>query len=300
MAQKKLEPFLKAINVTYCSCNKFVEKNQWKPYKNLKALISSKIREKYPRAKVDFEGFELPDKPKHKIENKVVAEVGGKKHVVTVIIKQAKCNLCEKEGTEYFEAILQVRSANMDVLEKSVELLNQRVDNLRHRGLFINKIKRQSEGYDLFMTNKKMAQSLARELYDVYGGVYKASPHLQTRDKQKSKNVYRVSVFIRLPGFVKGDIIVTDDDKVFKVDKLGKKIKLLNLDKNSFENIEYKKIKYHKLKKHSTYVCKVHPHLEVINPLDFQSSMVKNKHDKKHELGQEVDVVVHKGIYLVE
>jgi len=258
------------------------------------------IRERYPRAKLDFSDFKLPDKPKQKVENKVIAKVQKKEHAVTVIVKQAKCNLCEKEGTHYFEAILQVRSVNMDVLEKSVELINQRVDNLRHRGVFINKVKKHSEGYDLYMTNKKMAQSLARELYNVYGGVYKASPHLQTRDRQKSKNVYRVNVFIRLPGFKKGDMIVTDDDKVFMVEKLGKKIKLLNLDKKSFENIEYKKLKYHILKKHLTYVSRTHPYLEVINPLDFQSSMVKNRAGKKHELGQEVKVVVHKGVYLAE
>jgi len=199
----------------------------------------------------------------------------------------------------YFEAILQVRSSNYDILEKSVELLRQRVENLRHRGLFINKVKKFEDGYDLYMTNRKLCQSLGREIYEKYGGVYKASPHLHTKDRQKSKNVYRVNVLVRLPNFEKGDVIVTDGDKVFRVVNLGKKIKLLDLDSNNNVNIDFAKLKYHILKKHVTYVSKIHPYLEVINPLDYQSSMIKNQPKKMPDLGKEIKVVIHKGIYLV-
>jgi NMD protein affecting ribosome stability and mRNA decay len=208
--------------------------------------------------------------------------------------------MCSKEGTQYYEAVLQVRSSKLKVLEESVELLKKRVENLRHKGIFINKVKRQNEGYDLYMTNKKIAQALARELYEAYGGVFKASPHLHSKNRQTSKNMYRVNVFIRLPGFEKGEILVTPDDKVLKVAKLGKKIKLVNLDDNSAVNVEYSKLSYHILKKHSTYISRIHPNTEVINPYDFQSSMVKNNPNTKFEIGQEVHVVVHKGIYIVD
>jgi hypothetical protein len=54
------------------------------------------------------------------------------------------------------------------------------------------------------------------------------------------------------------------------------------------------------LKKHTTYVSRTHPYLEVINPYDFQSSMVRNHPTGSFELGQEVKVVVHKGIFVVD
>lgn|GEM_PF-1671294 len=300
MAQAKLGKYLKAVNITYCSCSKYVEKNQWKPYKSIKELVSRKIKERFPRAKLSFEDFEFPERPKQEVKNEIIVKKKGKEHVVEVNLKLGKCILCEKEGTQYYEAILQVRSSNMEVLEKSVELLNQRVANLRHRGMFINKVKRMPEGYDLYVTSRKLAQSLGRELYDACGGVFKASPHLFSRNRQTSKNIYRLNVFVRLPGFEKGDILVTDDDRVLRVDKLGKNIKFLDLDKNGYVNIDYKKLKYHLLRPHQTYVSRVRPSLEVIDPLDYQSVAVKNRVKNKPELGSEVRVVVHKGAYLVE
>jgi len=265
----------------------------------MKDLVSKKIREQIPKAQLKFEDFNFPDQPKEKVENEVSAAAKDKEHKVKVILKLAKCNLCEKEGTEYFEATLQIRSANFDILEESIEYLQVRVANLRHRGMFINNVKRQPEGFDLYMSNKRIAQSLGRELQEKYGGVFKASPRLQTRNHQTSKNVYRMNILVKLPDFVKGDIILTDDGNVLRVDKLGKKIKLYDLDKGTNIVIDYEKLKYHILKKHSTYVSKVQPGLEVINPFDYQSSMVKNNPERRPDLGAEVQVVVHKGIYIL-
>jgi len=290
---------MKPIIITYCSCKKYLERNRWKPYKSLKGVIARKIRAQLPRAKPSFRSVEFPEKPKQKVENKIIAKVKGKEYVVKVILKLSKCKLCEKEGSDYYEAILQVRSSNIGVLERSVEFLKKRVENLRHKGVFINKVKRLADGYDLYMTNKRVAQALGRELCETYGGIFKASPHLYSRSRQTSKNIYRVNVFVRLPGFEKGDIILYDN-RVFVVEKLGKKIKLLDLEKNSFISADYSKLSYHVLKKHSTYVSRIHPGLEVINPLDYQPSMVKNKPMQHLELGQEVEVVVHKGVYIVD
>lgn len=290
---------MKPIIITYCSCNKYLEGYKWKPYKSLKGVIARKIRAQLPRAKLSFRSVEFPEKPKQKVENEIIAKVKGEEYVVRIILKLSKCKLCEKEGSDYYEAILQVRSSKLRVLEESVEFLKKRVENLRYKGVFINKVKRLADGYDLYMTNKRVAQALGRELYETYGGVYKASSHLFSRSRQTSKNIYRVNVFVRLPGFEKGDIILSDN-KVFRVEKLGKKIKLLDLDKNSFVSIDYSKLSYHVLKKHSTYISRIHPGLEVINPFDYQSSMVKNKPEQHLDIGQEVNVVVHKGVYIVD
>ncbi|MBW2991543.1 hypothetical protein KY348_07640 [Candidatus Woesearchaeota archaeon] len=299
MTQAKLNHFMKDIHISYCSCSKYFEKNKWKPYNTIKDLVCKRIREKYPRAKLVFEDFEFPDKPKHKVVNEVGVKTKGKEHVVKVFLRLSKCNICEKEGTEYYEAILQVRCPNIRVLEESVELLKQRIDNLRHKGVFINKVKSVNQGYDLYITNKRVAMSLGRELYNAYGGIYKASPHLFSRSRQTSKNIYRVNIVVKLPGFEKGDFVLDDKDRVYKVKNVGKKIKLLDLEKNSFVNVDYKKFKYHILRTHKTYVSKLVPVFEVLHPFDFQSTLVKNKPEQRPELGDEVEVVVHKGVYVV-
>jgi NMD protein affecting ribosome stability and mRNA decay len=290
---------VKAINLTLCSCDKYLERSIWRPYSNIEKLISDKVRKEIPKSKVIFNNFEMPMMPKEKKEIEVIAKLKEKERPVKVILKLVKCELCAREGTQYFEAILQVRSLSTDVLEKGIDLLKRRVENLRNRGVFINKVEQVTDGFDLFLTNRRIAQSLGRELYEGFGGVFKMSPRIFTRNKQTSKDLYRMSILVRLPDFETGDIII-NHDKVYRVEKAGAKIKLLDIENSTFATTEYSKMHYHVLKPYTTYVSRIHPYVEVINPYDFQSSMVKNKSLPSLEIGQEVKVVVHKGIYVVE
>jgi nonsense-mediated mRNA decay protein 3 len=290
---------MKEVNLTLCSCNKYLDKNQWKPYGSIEKLVSDKVKKQVPKGKVEVKTLELPHALKEKKKHDVIVKVKKDEKVVPVVLKLAKCNLCEKEGTLYFEAILQIRSPNFDVLDKSVNFLQKRVENLRHKGMFINRTERLDDGYDLYVTSRKIAMTLGKELQEQYGGEFRASPQLFSRNKQTSKNIYRVNVLVRLPEFEKGDILLYDE-KIFRVDKLGSKIKLQDLMTNNFTVADYSKMKYAVLKKYTTYVSRTHPYLEVINPFDFQSSMVKNRQINSFELGQEIKVAVHKGIYVVE
>ncbi|MBN2459462.1 hypothetical protein JXB28_04205 [Candidatus Woesearchaeota archaeon] len=290
---------MKAINLTLCSCDKYFDKGMWKPYHGIEKLIADKVKKQIPKAKVIFKNFEMPMAQKEKKEIEVIAKVKDKETHVKVILKLAKCPLCAREGTQYFEAILQVRSLNVSVLEKAIDLLKKRVEKLRNKGMFINKVEPVSDGFDLFMTNKRIAQSLGKELHEHFGGVFKLSPRIFTRNKQTSKDLYRMSILVRLPDFQVGDIII-NHDKVYKVDKTSTKIKLLDIEANNFVTTDYAKMHSHPLKAHTTYVSRIHPYVEVINPYDFQSSMVKNKSLPTLEIGQEVKVVVHRGIYVVE
>src|SRR4030042_1251708 len=155
---------MKAISLTLCSCNRYLDRNLWKPYRNIEALISDKVKKQFPKAKLVFKSFEMPMNPKEKKQVEIIAKIKDKEHVVPVILKLVKCGSCAKEGTKYFEAILQVRCSNYNILEKSIEFLQKRVEALRHRGMFINKVDRLDDGYDLYVTNKKIAMSLGKEL----------------------------------------------------------------------------------------------------------------------------------------
>ncbi|MFH0870471.1 MAG: NMD3-related protein [archaeon] len=290
---------MKSVNISLCPCGKYLEKVEWKPYTDIDDLILKKIRLELPKAKVSIKNIELPEKLKEKKEYHLVAKTKDDDYDVTVSLKLARCNLCSREGTQYFEATLQLRSANAALLEESVQFLQTRVHNLRSRGMFINKAERFEDGFDLYMTSRKITQALSKELQEHFGGIMKVSPRLFTRNKQTSKNVFRVNIYVELPGFSRGDIILVDD-KVCFVEKIGKKIKLIDLQNDSSMVIDYEKMDYALMKKQQTYVSRTYPSLEVINPLDFQSSMVKNKPKQTFTNGQMINVVIHKGIYVVD
>ncbi len=302
---------MKPINITYCSCEKYLKGKKWRPYKNLKQLIADRIRAQLPGIKpnskdledleLDFKGFELPEEPGQRTENEVIARYKNEENVAVVVVKLSKCDKCSRQGTDYFEAVLQVRSSDTKILEKGVELLIQKVGALKHKGVFINKVKRTKRGFNLFITDKKHALRLGQWLYEELGGVFKTSPKLYSKDRQTSKKVYRLNILVRLPGFEKGDIILLSNNKVCAVRGLGRKITLEELDSEKILKKYYSTLNYHVLARHKTYVSRIRPGLEVINPLDYQSVPVKNKTGKDQDLkpGDEVSVVVHKGAYLV-
>ncbi|MBN1792288.1 hypothetical protein JW826_01240 [Candidatus Woesearchaeota archaeon] len=290
---------MKAINISICRCGKFLDKHSWRPVKDVREVIMQKIRETMPKAKIKFEYYSLPEKHKEKKDIQTIVEFKGQVYKPVVIVKMAKCNLCEREGTKYFEAILQIRSRSEPVLKESVEYLQERISGLRQRGVFINKVERFEDGFDLYLTSNKLAQVLGRELLDKFGGGLKVSPRLFSKNKQTSKELYRVNVFIELPGFTRGDYMVVDDH-VFLVDKLGRKIKITEAVSGSSRIVDYLGLDYSVLKRQQAYVSKTYPHLEVINPHDYQSSMIKNKPRKDLVLGEKANVVIHKGIYAVD
>lgn len=290
---------MKPINIVLCPCGKYLEKNEWKQYTKIEDLILKKIRVELPKAKVILKNIELPEQIKEKKEYHFVAKTKEKEYKVPVSLKLARCNLCSREGTQYFEATLQLRSANIGLLEESVQFLQTRVHNLRNRGMFVNKAERFEDGFDFYMTNRRIAQSLGKELQEHFGGKMKVSPRLFTRNKQTSKNVFRVNIYVELPGFTRSDIILVND-KVCLVEKIGKKIKLIDLQNDSSAILDYDKMDYTIMKKYQTFVSRTYPSLEVINPHDFQSSMVKNKPKQMFTNGQTINVVIHKGIYVVD
>lgn len=290
---------MKTINISVCSCQKYLEKDSWKPYKDIREIVNKRVRAQLPNAKIKYESIETPSQLKEKKEIFLKVMYKGDTYEPKVYVKMVKCNLCSREGTKYFEAVLQIRGSNEAVLERGVEYIQGRVEDLRHRGLFVNKIERFDDGFDLYMTSNQMAQRIGREMLDKFGGELKVNSRLFSHNKQTSKDLYRLNVFLKLPGFTRGDFIVLDE-RVFYVDKLGRKIKIIDMANGSSRILDYKQMDYRVLHKEDAYVSKTYPGLEVINPHDFQSSMIRNHPKKAYTVGERAKVVIYKGIYVVE
>jgi len=95
-------------------------------------------------------------------------------------------------SSSYYEAILQLRPDNDEVRRFVVNRLKER------KNLFISKAVKTKTGVDLYLSDQRFARALGKKLKKSFKGKLIMSRTLHTRNKQTSKNVYRVTVCFRL------------------------------------------------------------------------------------------------------
>lgn len=105
-----------------------------------------------------------------------------------------------EKHSEYFEGILQLRNDNQDIIDTLAK-------EIEKRNINIAKIKKQKNGVDIYVSSQRVLRSLGLKLQAQYGGQLKVSRKLHTRNRMRSREVYRVNVLLRLPDFKKGDVI---------------------------------------------------------------------------------------------
>jgi len=134
---------------------------------------------------------------------------------------------------EYFEGILQLRNP-------TDEITNFIMDEMRRRpDVLITKQKKVGDGFDLFFTNQHFLQSLGKQLHTKFFGDLKVSKKLYTRNRQTSRETFRVTVFFRHYPYNVGGIFMIRGEK-YKIMNAGKKITAKNMDtgKNLFLRYE--------------------------------------------------------------
>jgi NMD protein affecting ribosome stability and mRNA decay len=225
---------------------------------------------------------------------KIKVEYQGDKHTMPLCIALQQCDVCQRMKSGYFEGILQLRNSS-----EEVELFIEReIASHKDKGIFISKRVPYRDGIDLYLSDQHFLQSLGKKLYEAFGGVKKVNARIHTHDNATSKDLYRMTVLVEFPHFKSGDVIKMGESLIWvqevKKDIIGVDIKLHKKLKFAFKdpNIQI-------LPKYKTHITKLYPHLEVINPLDYQSIMVKNSISHAHP-NQEVQVVIDKGVYVVE
>ena len=93
---------------------------------------------------------------------------------------------------DYFEAILQIRPKNKEVLD----FVKKQVE--KRENTWIAKQQELKYGVDLYISSRKFAIILGRKLKKTFDGELKVTKSLFTRDRQTSKNIYRVTVLFRV------------------------------------------------------------------------------------------------------
>jgi NMD protein affecting ribosome stability and mRNA decay len=188
----------------------------------------------------------------------------------------------------YYEGILQLRNPN----EQVIDFIISQTDKQAVKGIFITKEVKVRNGFDYYFTSQRFLQGLGKKLVNNFGGIMKTSKKLFTRNKQESKDVYRVNVLFEAPSFLKDDVIVIKN-KVVKVKSVRKQVKATDLTTGKDVSFNYKNIEAEKLDVKETTVAKVMPSLEVLDPETYQPVKVENP--KKIKIGKKVKIVNWKG-----
>lgn len=117
---------------------------------------------------------------------------------------------------KYFEGILQLRNHNKEI-----------ADFIRYEAAkesqIISKEEKVSNGIDFYFVSKKYLRTLGYKLQRTFSGELKSSARLHTRNRQTSKEVYRLHILFRVSNFKKGDSVGYKGEKITIINA-GKKI----------------------------------------------------------------------------
>jgi nonsense-mediated mRNA decay protein 3 len=168
-----------------------------------------------------------------------------------VRIKNTVCKICSRRTGNYYEAILQVRSAGKTLDPELQDEVLARVEKLVDAAMatdpnaFITKMEIVPGGVDVYLSLIALGRACERDLADTYAAETDESSKLvgQTRD---GLDMYRVTCLVRLPEFHVGDV-VRYKDKYWLLSRVsgkgGKLISLENFRETSIDRREMPDIK---------------------------------------------------------
>jgi NMD protein affecting ribosome stability and mRNA decay len=133
----------------------------------------------------------------------------------------------------YFEGIMQLRNVEDSIVEF---VINELSKNETHH---IAKIKKVTNGTDIYLSPQKAMRSLGNKLQKRFGGQLTVSTKLHTKSKQTSKDLYRVNMLFRSPKFKKGDVVEYKGDKI-KIVSMHKKVFAKDIKTGKKLNINFK------------------------------------------------------------
>ncbi len=194
---------------------------------------------------------------------------------------------------QYFEGVLQLRNPHDEV----INYVRNEVMRNKDRGAFITKEVMHKKGMDFYISKQHFIQNLAKGIQKKFGGKVNVNPELFSRDKQKSRDLYRMNILVELPLFKKGDIVKIDKS-IINIKKMGKTITGEDLVTRKSASFDYPQKKAELLEKKTGIVSKNYPHLEIIDPESYQS--VKPENSKDVKINEKVRFVMANGkIYII-
>lgn len=120
---------------------------------------------------------------------------------------------------EYYEGILQLRNPGKTVFD----YINKKL--AENPSIRIVKEKKLKNGLDLYFNDKRFLKNLGEKLKNRFNAHLKTSAKLFSVDRQTGKELYRLTVLIRIPNFEAGQIISLQG-KLMQVLEIKNKVRL--------------------------------------------------------------------------
>ncbi|MBR9702456.1 hypothetical protein GOV10_00325, partial [Candidatus Woesearchaeota archaeon] len=210
-----------------------------------------------------------------------------------------------KIGTDYFEGVFQARNETPKRKASFIKAVEERANNgmaiNNERPVKLGKDKRRfvKEGQenvytatDYQATKKQIMRVIVHDQFEKFGGIMKENARLITRDKQRSKDVYRLTIMLEYPPFDWNDVLVDENEtKLLVVKDLGKKIRYLDLMRNKNVVEPYSPGKYHIVDPQQAQVSQMQPQPSIIDPKTFQQTRLYFVGKQEISVGDEVLVV---------
>ena len=93
----------------------------------------------------------------------------------------------------YYEAIIQLRPYDEEIFDFIEAEIKRRTE-----AVFVTRIEELKTGIDIYLTSQKFARGLGPRIKKKFKGwELKMTRKIHTRDKQKSRNVYRATILLR-------------------------------------------------------------------------------------------------------
>lgn len=229
---------------------------------------------------------------------------------IEVRINWETCETCSRISGGYFEGIVQIRAdkrvPTYEELKKCRSIAEDVAARAREKGdrlAVITKTVELDEGIDFYVGLAKLGKQICRSVIDVFGGRFTESPKLV--GQKNGVDLYRITFALRLPEFVRGDII-NIDDKVIEVQSCGKHVTGIDLEtgKRFIENFN-NLMQVKKLGKSSDAVSAVliadeGRTIQIMDPDTYESVTIKRPGFLNVEPGNEIQIIkTTKGLYVL-
>ena len=140
-------------------------------------------------------------------------------HTVRARIARETCQRCGRIAGDYYAGTVQVRANERDPTtaetDRAVEIAHEVVDRMRetgNRSAFVSEVIERPEGVDIRVSTNRIGDQIAARITEEFGGEVSASETLVTEDAD-GEGVYRVAYAVRLPRFVRGDLVTSRETR---------------------------------------------------------------------------------------
>ena len=151
-------------------------------------------------------------------------------HLFILRLFQRFMHKSTSSNPQYFEGILQLRNCTDEVINFVRNL------SLKSPTAYISKEEGTKNGVDFYLSDNKFLHSLGKKLRESFTGELKSSASLHTKDRQSSKDLYRLTILFKQLHFKKDDVMLYQGDEV-KILRIANDVIIQNIKSGKKEHI---------------------------------------------------------------